>query len=471
MNLRVKKPVYALMAVFLITSITVSHSQAAMCVGALKEPTEVDRGYEALVNEFAAAWKQQQSNALSLELDPILKDPSEGPEKKKVLQKLGFTFKDGVMAGPELRKLIENYNTYLNELGIPVKERILPAITLVRDTPTGKEFQYVALGVDPWPKEAGYRIYRFGVDAFNIPIKDMMKAHRAGRFPILAYHDVSHFASFAKNTGYMRAVRKTMGALPKVPKGSSFYSRLFMMIEALSLGNPKKIEVMKKTFLTPAIKNGPGWLRLQEFQSHYASLKEEKIVKQTKLMAEKFDSLVIDFGAANFRSYERDNAFSSSAYTYGGKINIAESHVIRFLMAEPGVGFQPMILRSNFAGISGWNLGGLVKAYEKLATDPNALDEQIGTALGNPSWKLEGGPHTTGKEVVLQLMREELSKAEFLLWNSSQIPVSEWVSTVLSAEAMNLNSKPAVILRDVIGANSQLYKKMTNDYNLNADQQ
>ena len=107
----------------------------------------------------------------------------------------------------------------------------------------------------------------------------------------------------------------------------------------------------------------------------------------------------------------------------------------------------------------------MLKATE---TDPNRFQDDIFSALKISDWgELQGEsvPQIKdSREFIIYLIRKELARIEYFLWNSSHIPVGEWVKTLLNDGPLDPNTPVVLILRDYLSADSEVYRRLFEDY-------
>ncbi len=458
----------------LVTFSITSIGNANSCVTIFENATLIQNKNRLVQNYYEQMWKPATEQKwavdtiglLSKEINDILKDPRQNNEKLEAYRKLGVTIKNGQMTGPTFQEFLINYSKLLDKLGVPENERIYPALVLIKDSVDGSsnpEIRFVTPGKDPWPTEPGFRLYG-NDDPFNLPLAATMKAHRAGRFPIIAVHDFGHFVGFIKNPEYMRAIRKAFTQLGPIPKGSSFYLRLAMLIETFSLGNPKSRAEMQNLLATPAVKNGAGLVPMSEFMRTMHELPESDLIAHASKLSANFENLMMDYGGAHIRPTERDGPVFQIRFDYK-KEELPPLRVLNWHMGRRIQAFYAELV----PGIQGTELKVILEGYAKWPIEKNLLEGILKNIYGIDwmnSAELNGSTPMDAKDLYLKLIREHTARTEYFLWNSSQIPIEKWVSTLLKSGPIDLNDPVMLILRDVFGPDSKTYQRMAADYAL-----
>ncbi|MBL7542208.1 MAG: hypothetical protein JNL11_00245 [Bdellovibrionaceae bacterium] len=160
--------------------------------------------------------------------------------ERHIFKKLGFDFKENSnLVAPRFDLFVEKYNNLLDELAIPESKRIRPAIVLENYK---NDIVLVRPSIDPWPSGTRWHL----ANEVRLRSRLMSSNVAEGRYPIFfeGIHDVIHMVLFAIYPDYAESIRS--GSL-KLSKNmhQGFMSRVTFNIEALSLGNPEKIEEIK----------------------------------------------------------------------------------------------------------------------------------------------------------------------------------------------------------------------------------
>lgn len=420
-----------------------------------------DQHYEGLLDSFDLNFKSMTNP--ELEKKAIAADLSDGYNKRKILRSFLYDFEKDNYTTPTFRQFLSNYKKWLDLREIPEANRIYPALVLIRGSILSEkgdyDIKFVTPGLDPWPQELGYRIFQIGngQDPFNVPPKDMVRAHHFRRFPLIAFHDSNHFASFALYNKYSEAINDAFRNITEFPKWPSFEMRLFIVLEYLSLGNPNFINVMKRTFITPEIQHSDGYISLRHFNEAFFSVGDLEVVNHAHYMAKAFDKMMIDYGGASFRSYEK------------GSNQITDFHkAIGSILLPMPKGKVTNLINSKLSSSAQNNLPSLLSMFKATEVQPNRVQDDILSALKISDWgELRDGsmpPIKDSRDFILYLIRKELARIEYFLWNSSHIPIGDWVKTLLNDGSLDPDTPTMLILRDYLSADSEVYRRIFEDY-------
>ncbi|RYZ93587.1 MAG: hypothetical protein EOP06_00020 [Proteobacteria bacterium] len=407
--------------------------------------------YRKLVDDFDKRRVIDGNSRAHDELRAIESDPS-GPQKRQMLEKLGYVFGNGSIRVPPFQVFLKRYNSIFDEQGIPADLRIQPAFVFH----TGKtfsgysnqegEFLFVTPGLDSMPEQQGLRLVDPATDQFNLPTKASMQALRSGRWPMLdAFHDGSHFASFAMNPSYMIAVAKHIKSLPKLKKGSSLPSRIFMNLELLALADRDQLAKIKALLSTPEVGHASGHLPFRLFLKSVDALSESELRAHAQRLSEQYVGLMKDYGAGPFHSLEKEILKSAEGLAGNAYKDFKAMLVARH---EDNIGD---VYTNSFTAILPQKIRTLLTLVQKELTEQElsgldylVIDNTRGAVRAN----------------VFQMLRERVALAEYVLWNTSQFTAAEWVAATVSREKMDLNSPAALLIRDAFSFEGYQYRMM-----------
>lgn len=448
-------------ALFLTFAFSRAHADSKRCLDVFagaRVVSEVEAYYEQmwepLINEI---WKDETLAFAADDAGNIKNDSHDGDRKRAAYERLGFTFAGRDSKFPTFKQFIANFTKAMDELGVPENERLYPALVLVRkgmrrEDPT--EIRLVTPGKDPWPNEPGFRINHPRLDVFNLSVADTMKAHRAGRFPLMALHDVNHFVAYVRSPAYMRAIRRAFLGLGKIPKGSSFYSRFALVSELLILGNPRHRTEMQELFATPSVRKSSGFVRFSEFIETMKEMSDETLLAHAVKLASNYDRLLVDYGGGAVGPGERDGLVYRLKYGTERETLGADDVIQRHF----GGNAERRIIPDLVFGTHGAELSALLAAHRSWPMGSARIEALLTEKLGaNRSAE-------TGKDVIMGLIREEAARTEFFLWNSSRFTAAKWVQTLLNPGPVRLDDPIVLILRESLGTESHLYRRIVEDH-------
>ena len=413
---------------------TVSKANGGMCAD-LFPTTAIEKEYQAFESQRTASYK-------SLEDHKSMLADSHYASKRKIFEELGYEFTDRKMLTPSFEQFVSNYNKALDKRGIPHNLRLQPSLVLKRELETGLQVDFLTPGKDPWPEDSNIHVFNPAIDRFNIPAKATMKALRAGRWPLLdSFHDASHFASFIENPGYMMAIVKSIQGLPPLQKGSSIPSRIFSNLEILALADPTKIPAIRSLLQTPEVKYATSFLPLKTFLEKIDSMPEADLIQHAETIVDNYHLLLKEYGAAVYRPYEKNEVLSFNGGTGGAPKPVLRSHLTRENDANV------TDANSNTFAIHTPNR---IKAFlELLKSNPPPTLKELDF--------LELHSDAEIQPMLVKLIREQVALAEYILWNSSHIPVENWIQISLGSEVISPNNPVAIMTRDVFGPTSYQY--------------
>jgi len=181
------------------------------------------------------------SYGISSEVATTLRSRSQGPQKIRVLTKLGFTFQLSaqrlVTKAPTWSEFAKNYKSVMDELKVPESKRLAPAVVLYRDVAEGqREYKLINPLKESFPAEAeGFKNLPIRIE-FNIPFKIIMQGLREGKFPLMtASHDMFHFIAFAMHPWFAEALVSAARGIRDEQITPAFKRRLFWMMEFTSV--------------------------------------------------------------------------------------------------------------------------------------------------------------------------------------------------------------------------------------------
>lgn len=442
-----------LMAMALCFLPGIGYSSSNMCSQVFSELTsEAQETRDFYRYKYEQFESNRKDISASRELEGFQMD-SAGPTKRRAFEDLGYVFTKDAIQSPSFEAFTKNYNKILDRKGVPQSMRLQPAIVLREMYPPGgREPEYIFFipGKDKWPESRNFTIVdpKLG-EAFNLPAKVITQGLRQRRWPMLdALHDASHFASFAENPEYMMAVVKAMQTLPKMERGSSLPSRIFTNMELLALADPAKVSEIRQLLFTPETKYTNGFLPLRVFFERLEGMKDADLLAHATKVAARFDSLMKEYGAGVYHPYEKN----------------------RVLFDRTGLTTDPYVAMSNYLSdyrsreldnLNGHTFAALVPQKMRVllsVLDPNSgkpfkLDEFNYQTYLNEN--LEGA-----RRLIFQALLDQTVMAEYILWNSSQIRVENWIAATMSSEDMDINSPAALMIRDVFSPDSYQYIKM-----------
>lgn len=446
--------------------------------------------YQNLFEEFTQNWDRYVWTKTKFEIQDgkaLIDEKSHPAEKKLVARALGFELtSEGRLSSPGFVKLVSGYLDFLDQKKVPPRQRVLPAVLLIKGTygKPGFEYRWITPLLEPWPTEAGFRFYDYHKtgakdrDAFNVPSEIVLAGLAQGKFPLLSpAHDGAHFMSFALHTDYMTAVKRQIDRL-KDDRGSSYEVRADFILEMLALADPRSADRLVEVLKTPEVQSRPHWLSRQTFARPFQDMGDGELVAHARKLIEIYDSSMVDYGAAPFRSWEKEFFFGDPLGKTGELGRRDPDGIIRHLMDPPIYSDTRTHARTgsfSFAAVPRYNLLRLLDGLDRLDSLPYRWTQTVLRAIGlrtnllakhyyvgSEKIALDRSPKET-RAMIVELLREELGRTEYILWNTSQTSPVEWVDALMGPKLMSLDSRPVMVMRDFFGADSFAYRAMVEE--------
>lgn len=403
-----------------------------------------------------------------LDLDKILEEATERDRKLKILSILGFKVKKKDKPMPTHEEVTKRFIRALDLMKIPHDLRILPSLVLFKKSEIDNQvdYKFVVPGVDPWPKESGFKIFKVD-DGFNLPEEVVIREMKHGRFPLLmATHDLFHFVGFLLHPNYMMELRKVYKNLDLSSLSSEMRYRIVNINEVLTLADPSKKEEIYQLLSVPKLERGNEHIEFKKFAQYFESLSESEILDHARSLRKAYNQLLLDFGGASTSLIEKRifELYYSSGLTFLNKfykpIDYNKSYHNSRTWHD-SMSFSALTLR-NLINLSFANeksfLGSLmVKDYfEDPFLQEYLLDESRQGKFDITYDELKFKP----RDEVLKALRLQVTRMEFLMWESSHdISVEKIISNIL-LPYKEMDPKFIEFIKYGFGENSELYRSI-----------
>lgn len=259
------------------------------------------------------------------ELNKILEEVTEKERKLRILSILRFKVKEIDSPLPTHEEVTKRFIRALDLMKIPHDLRILPSIVFFkkREIENQVEYKFIVPGVDPWPTESGFKIYKVDEDGgFNLPEEVVIREMMHGRFPLLmATHDLFHFIGYLLHPNYMMELRKVFKTLDPSRLSSEARYRIVHINEVLTLANPSKKEEIFKLLSVPKLERGDTHIEFEKFTRYFKSLSESELLDHARSLWRGYNQLLLDFGGASTSLVEKRifKLYYSSGLTFLNK--------------------------------------------------------------------------------------------------------------------------------------------------------
>ncbi len=350
---------------------------------------------------------------------------ADNKEYMDVFTELGFKLnpEGKATAVPTLTEFMKNYIKALGARGIKNNKSIQPAYSLLNDK-NSQEILLLNPILDSWPVRPNLSVRVPGSTRFNLPSATVHGALKNRRFPLFeGVHDVFHFIAFIKYPEYAEALAKASHKIVGTV-GAQFEERIFYAIEALSLGDPNKVEQMTKSFYSLK-KLTPETYTYANVKHVFESIPEKELFHRAEKMAADYDQLWVNYGSANLNPFER-NTVLERLTVYDAVSSVDGS----FPAHNSAVYYKA----SFFAEIN----------YLKRFLEYREMPEKIRAIT-----KID--PELSGEELLRKLIARQLAKMEYLTYKTAtETPVNVWVSETMRPQ-VDPQGKVATLLSEVFG--------------------
>jgi hypothetical protein len=417
--------------------------------------TAVQKQYDQTFKEqYEEALQSKWQSEISAEWNHIISDKSGGNLKSILLKKLFIKKSDDSMTVVSFVEFLDRYIQEMKVNKVPKKGIILPAVVMIRGD---NEILLVTPGIDPWPKDEGYRFLK-SEELFNIPFRAVLAGLKKWRFPLMdSIHDASHFVSFIQNPKYAATLLKMIEKLPDLEKYPIYFSRrLFYALELLTLADPTKKEELKEFLLFPQVKSSTKRVPFYEYLQFFQSLDSKTLTTHAQKLIDGYDTFLIDFGGGVHRSYEKNEMIKTDF--------LNSERPIQTLVQLLGI-FRPElseVQRSILGTLPSETLRQLLIFKKLPAKKFKEIVEQNSFAS---NYFNEPGTETFAKNYqqrLDQLIYLQMARMEYGLWESAnRITVEKWLQETLTVH-LKPNSPILEFTEGVYGSSSILHQIMMN---------
>ncbi|MEK6773203.1 MAG: hypothetical protein AABY64_04630 [Bdellovibrionota bacterium] len=398
----------------------------------LTEETATQKRYrENFENDFSVKAQKNWETQILKELKDIENDSSEGVEKIAMLKRFGFIFSEGKITAPSYYDLVRNYLVQAKK-GSTAKDIILPSIVLIKDDPKGlqaREYLLITPGIDPFPKEEGYRIL-FSEEMFNIPFRDALAWFQKGHFPLLdATHDIYHFVSFALHPEYATQMYRAVKNLHPEKYPRFFSRRWFYILEYLTLANPNKKEDLSELLELPKKIKSKRPIPYAKYVEYFQDQSIEKVVKHAEKLIKELPALLVDYGGGTARSNEK---FRNINEDLTSAVNTRDSYATALLHHLGTYREDLESIRYNVMGIPHVQVLEKMMELRKLPEDQLRDVANRNMYLAKYFLKNPNDPNSpfvsTYKDRFDLLIRRHVAQLEFYAWaTATHLTVDVWI--------------------------------------------